>query len=210
MNGSNQQSGGYWILWSIVLLFVFPGVFMVLAVLALLVALVVKAPKFTGLLVVVAGVGALIQFLTDSDSFSWDADDVYDCIVIGSVFLLFIIAGCKLLGWGLRGGIGAATATAKTGPSSIPSRPEPAQVWNRADESQNQTDEEKIRDAMEEAKAEAKRIMRLSDCPPDQKKKLFESVFLRKCQQRGVKVSEIRWKNRKHPPQPEGRGAVAV
>lgn len=206
MNSSNQQSGGLGLLWIGLAVLLFPGVAMVLLMLGLIVALVIKAPKTTGVLIVAATVNGFIHFLMESDSSSGDTGFMLIPVVL--LFLLFIAAGCKLFAWGQGGGMGAATVLAN--PPKIPSLPEPAKVWNSAGEIGNQTDEEKIRAAMEEAKTEAKRIMKLSNCERDQKKKLFESVFLRKCQQRGVKISKIRWKSREHPPEPDARGAVAA
>lgn len=193
-NGSNQQSDGLGLLWIGLAVLLFPGVAMVLLMLGLVVALVVKAPKITGVLIVAATVNGFIHFLMESDSSSGDTGFMLIPVVL--LFLLFIAAGCKLFAWGQGGGMASATALAN--PPNIPLLPEPGKVWNSADEIGNQTDEEEIRAAVEEAKTEARRIMKLSNCPPDQKKKLFESVFRRKCQQCGVKASRVVWRRRDH------------
>jgi hypothetical protein len=55
----------------------------------------------------------------------------------------------------------------------------------------SRTDAEKI----EAAKAEAKRVAGLTNCSHEDRKRIFESVFRRQCEQSGVKISSLVWKN---------------
>jgi hypothetical protein len=63
VNGSNQQSGGWAIPAIFVLIWMYPGIAVVLA----LVVLAVKAPKVTGALIFVISVCAFAQFIMPLD-----------------------------------------------------------------------------------------------------------------------------------------------
>ena len=182
MNGNNQQSGGWAIPAISVLIWMYPGVAVVLA----LVVLAVKMPKVIGALIFVISVCAFAQFLTESDTSSSDAESFL--IPVGFVFLLFIAAGCGLFAWGLRGGLAAATA--------LPIQPNTTlqPVCDGAGALDDQDAEDKIHTAMEEAKAIAGRMQG----GHEDRKWVFERVFRHRCQQGGVKVSRIVWKRSDH------------
>lgn len=196
MNGSNQQSGGWAIPAIFVLIWMYPGVAAVLA----LVVLAVKAPKVTGALIFVISVCAFAQFLTESDTSSSDAESFL--IPVGFVFLLFIAAGCGLFAWGLRGGLAAATALPSLPNVPLPTLPQASNAGSQpargtetsAGEPGYQSDEEKMHAALEEAKAIAGRMRG----GHEDRKRVFERVFRHRCQQRGVTVSRVVWKRCDH------------
>jgi len=49
---------------------------------------------------------------------------------------------------------------------------------------------------IQSAKEKAARVAYLASSEPEARKRVFERVFLRECEQRGVKISQIRWKGR--------------
>jgi hypothetical protein len=49
---------------------------------------------------------------------------------------------------------------------------------------------------IQSAKEKAAGVARLTSSEPEARKRIFEQVFRQKCQQRGVKISKLRWKRR--------------
>jgi len=192
MHNGCKQSDGFGILWIVALLFLLPGVFAALAALAFLVVLVIKAPKFTGTLLVLAAAGSLIEFLTETNSISWDVDSAYCAVAITFVFLLVIAAGWKLFAWGLRGGLASAVNTQRREeqkPALVLAAPRIGSI-NPFDEMSAQNQREELHAAMEEAR----RVARSSNCGLEARKRIFERVLRRRCEQRGVRIADLKWK----------------
>ena len=181
-NGLNQQSDGWAIPATFVLIWLCPAAAVVLALLLLS----VKAPKVTGALFVASGICVLTQLLADSDAWASDPDSFL--VPVGLVCLLFIAAGCALFASGLRGGTAAATA--------LPIQPNrtPQPVCNPSSAPDDQSDEEEMYAALEEAKAIAGRMQGGQEA----RKRIFERVFRHRCQQRGVRVNRVVWKRSDH------------
>lgn len=55
--------------------------------------------------------------------------------------------------------------------------------------------DEEVDERIQRAKAEAARIAGLTNCSHESRKKIFEHVFHRECQQRGLKVGKVIWKS---------------
>ncbi len=182
MNSSNQHSDGWGSLVIGALLIYFPGLIIALVVLAL----AVKAPKITGMLIVAATVNGFIHFLTEGGTASDETGFMLIPVVL--LFLALIAAGCGLFAWGLRGGLAAATAL------PIQSNTTLQQACDRTSAPDEQDDEEKMYAAMEEAK----RIAKLTRCGQEDRKRIFEMVFVRQCERSGVKVNRVVWKRRDH------------
>ena len=197
MNGISQQSDGWAIPATFVLIWLCPAAAVVLALLLLS----VKAPKITGTLVVAATVNGFIHFLTEGGTASDETGFMLIPVVL--LFLALIAAGCGLFAWGLRGGLAAATALPRLPnaplPSPLPiasnasSRPARGSETS-AGEPDDQDEEEKMYAAMQEAKAIAGRMQGEHEA----RKRIFERVFRHRCQQRGVTVSRIVWKRSDH------------
>lgn len=199
MNGNNQQSDGLGILWIVILLVLLPGVFAALVMIGLLAALVLKAPKFTGVLLILAAVGSLIEFLTEPNSILWDFDSTYCAVVVTAGFLLVIAAGWKLFGWGFRGGLASSVNVRRCEEQKTALVLAAPQIgsMNPFDEPSVQVQQEELRAAM----AKARRVARSTDCGLEARKRIFERVLRRECQQRGVRISDFKWKRHEHLPE---------
>ena len=60
---------------------------------------------------------------------------------------------------------------------------------------ENTLSDEDVDERIQGAKAEAARIAGLTNCSHESRKKIFERVFHRECEQQGLKISKVIWKS---------------